>query len=81
MTRLLLADQADPAVRPSAWELTPRERDVLVCLRSSLTTEEIAASMFLSINTIKTHIRAIYRKLGVSGRREAVRSGVERGLV
>lgn len=81
VTRLLLADQAAPVVRPSAWELTPRERDVLVCLRSSLTTEEIAASMFLSINTIKTHMRAIYRKLGVAGRREAVRTGVERGLV
>ncbi|NHT19111.1 helix-turn-helix transcriptional regulator [Cellulomonas sp. IC4_254] len=61
--------------------MTPRERDVLACLRSSLTSEEIAGSLFLSINTVKTHMRAIYRKLGVDGRRAAVRTAVQRGLL
>jgi len=81
VTRLLVAEHEAPAPRASAWDLTPRERDVLACLRSSLTSEEIAGSLFLSINTVKTHMRAIYRKLGVDGRRAAVRTAVQRGLL
>ncbi|WP_146840488.1 helix-turn-helix transcriptional regulator, partial [Cellulomonas hominis] len=81
VARLLVAEEVAPAPRASAWDLTPRERDVLACLRSSLTSDEIAASLFLSINTVKTHMRAIYRKLGVDGRRAAVRVAVQRGLL
>lgn len=81
VARLLVAEHEAPAPRASAWELTPRERDVLACLRSSLTSDEIAGSLFLSINTVKTHMRAIYRKLGVDGRRAAVRVAVQRGLL
>ncbi|WP_240934606.1 LuxR C-terminal-related transcriptional regulator [Cellulomonas sp. IC4_254] len=81
VTRLLVAEHEAPTPRASAWDLTPRERDVLACLRSSLTSEEIAGSLFLSINTVKTHMRAIYRKLGVDGRRAAVRTAVQRGLL
>jgi LuxR family maltose regulon positive regulatory protein len=54
---------------------------VLACLRSQLTTEEIAESMFVSINTVKSHLRAIYRKFGVDGRRSAVREAAARGLL
>lgn len=81
VARLLVAEETAPAPRASAWDLTPRERDVLACLRSSLTSDEIAGSLFLSINTVKTHMRAIYRKLGVDGRRSAVRVAVQRGLL
>ncbi|WP_454051732.1 LuxR C-terminal-related transcriptional regulator [Cellulomonas sp. Marseille-Q8402] len=81
ITRLLVAEHDAPVPRASAWELTPRERDVLTCLRSSLTSDEIAGSLYLSINTVKTHMRAIYRKLGVDGRRAAVRVAVQRGLL
>ena len=81
VARLLVAEHDAPSPRASAWELTPRERDVLACLRSSLTSDEIAGSLFLSINTVKTHMRAIYRKLGVDGRRAAVRVAVQRGLL
>jgi len=52
--------------------LTERETEVLALLRGSLLTREIAAELGLSANTIKTHIRAIYRKLGVSTRATAV---------
>jgi LuxR family maltose regulon positive regulatory protein len=38
-----------------------------------LTTAEIAAELYVSISTVKTHQRALYRKLTVSGRRDAVR--------
>ncbi|MET1133843.1 MAG: LuxR C-terminal-related transcriptional regulator [Aeromicrobium sp.] len=38
-----------------------------------LTTEEIAAAMYISVNTVRTHVRNILRKLGVSRRNAAVR--------
>ncbi|MFE6994792.1 LuxR C-terminal-related transcriptional regulator [Microbacterium sp. NPDC057659] len=53
--------------------LSEREREVFSNLRSSRTMQEIADAMGVSINTVKTHQRAIYRKLGVASRREAVR--------
>lgn len=53
--------------------LTPREQEILHLLRTSMTTQEIAGELHLSLNTVKTHLRAIYRKLGVPNRRSAVR--------
>ncbi|CAM3248094.1 LuxR C-terminal-related transcriptional regulator [Nocardioides dubius] len=53
--------------------LTPREQEILHLLRTTMTTQEIAAELHLSLNTVKTHLRAIYRKLGVPNRRSAVR--------
>ncbi|QFZ19657.1 AAA family ATPase [Saccharothrix syringae] len=61
--------------------LTVRERDLLVELPSMRTAEEIANSMFVSVNTVKTHLRGIYRKLGVSQRRDAVVVARQRGLI
>ncbi len=52
--------------------LTERERAVLRLLTTSMSTTEIAAEMFVSVNTVKTHLAAIYRKLAASKRREAV---------
>lgn len=56
--------------------LSDRERDVFRQLHTSRTLSEIADELELSINTVKTHQRAIYRKLGVASRREAVHSTV-----
>lgn len=53
--------------------LSEREREVFAQLRTTRTMQEIATGLGVSINTIKTHQRAIYRKLGVASRREAVR--------
>ncbi|WP_244928084.1 LuxR family transcriptional regulator [Nocardioides sp. W7] len=53
--------------------LTTREREVLGHLSELLTTEEIAATMFVSVNTVRTHVRHILRKLAVTRRNEAVR--------
>ncbi|WP_460626054.1 LuxR C-terminal-related transcriptional regulator [Intrasporangium mesophilum] len=52
--------------------LTDRERDVLRLLPSRLTLREIASELFVSQNTLKFHLRVIYRKLGVNSRAEAV---------
>ncbi len=61
--------------------LTEREVTVLRYLQSMLSNEEIAAKLFVSVNTVKTHIRHIYRKLDVNQRRDAVRRGREARLL
>ena len=55
--------------------LTAKELEVLGHLSELLSTEEIAEAMFVSVNTVRTHVRAILRKLAVSRRNEAVRRG------
>jgi len=57
--------------------LTERETTVLRYLQSILSTGEIAAELCVSVNTVKTHVRNIYRKLAVSRRRDAVRRARE----
>jgi LuxR family maltose regulon positive regulatory protein len=51
--------------------LTDRERDVLRFLPSRLTVREIADELYVSVNTLKFHLKVIYRKLGVNSRGEA----------
>ncbi|HEY7263814.1 MAG TPA: LuxR C-terminal-related transcriptional regulator [Trebonia sp.] len=63
----------EQGVRVLAVQLTQREQSTLAYLATSMTTAEIAMEMYLSVNTVKTHLAAIYRKLGVPGRRDAVR--------
>ena len=50
--------------------LTPREADVLDQLRLGRSNGEIAATLSVSVETIRTHARSVFRKLGVKGRRE-----------
>jgi LuxR family maltose regulon positive regulatory protein len=61
--------------------LSTRERAVLKRLTSLRNLEEIATDLDVSINTIKSHVRAIYSKLGVSSRRTAVLAAHELGLL
>ncbi len=61
--------------------LTPAEARVLRELPSRLTVLDIATLQGVSDNTVKTHLRALYRKLGVSGRREAVEVARRHGLL
>jgi LuxR family maltose regulon positive regulatory protein len=60
---------------PSGTALTESELAVLRFLPSHMTNQEIAESLFLSINTIKTHLSSVYRKLGVTSRRQAIAQG------
>ncbi len=57
-----------------AEQLTERELAVLRYLPTQMSLREIAAELFVSLNTVKTHSGAIYRKLGVSDRKSAVQS-------
>lgn len=81
------ADRADATPVPEMSgrtelvdDLSPRERDVLRLLRSELSGPEIAAEMIVSLNTIRTHTKNIYMKLGVNNRRGAIRRADELGL-
>ena len=61
------------AAQPFAVDpLTQREQDVLRLLPTSLDVADMAALLYVSTNTLKTHLKAIYRKLGVNSRREAI---------
>jgi LuxR family maltose regulon positive regulatory protein len=61
--------------------LTDREMVVLSHMAHLQTNEEIADSLFVSVNTVKAHARAVYRKLAVSNRREAVNRARSLGLI
>ena len=71
------ADQPAQAAIP----LTNSELAVLRFLPSHMTNQEIAEALFLSINTVKTHLRSVYRKLGVTTRRQAISRGSQLGLL
>jgi LuxR family maltose regulon positive regulatory protein len=60
--------------------LSGRELDVLRLLRSELSGPEIARELIVSLNTVRTHTKTIYSKLGVNSRRAAVRRAHELGL-
>ncbi len=62
-------------------QLTDREVAVLRFLPTQMTLREIAAELFVSLNTVKTHSSAIYRKLGVSDRKAAVQAARTLGLL
>ena len=74
--------QSHPADLPHVDQaLSEKELEALRHLSALLTTEEIAAAMFISVNTVKTHIRSILRKLSVSKRNEAVRRARQLGII
>ncbi|MFF8595581.1 LuxR C-terminal-related transcriptional regulator [Streptomyces sp. NPDC015220] len=75
--------RSDPgaAAPPVVEALSGRERDVLRRLARAMSTEEIAADLFVSVNTVKTHLKSAYRKLGVNRRNDAVRRARELRLL
>lgn len=84
----VIISEAPPRSRPPAgldWPgrgegLTDREAEVLALLTQGKSNLEIAAVMFLSINTVKTYIRSAYRKIGVTTRAHAMLWGIEHGF-
>jgi LuxR family maltose regulon positive regulatory protein len=73
--------RAVPATTPLTDPLTDRELTVLRYLQSILSNVEIASELCLSVNTVKTHVRNIYRKLDATRRRDAVRRARELRLI
>ena len=88
VTSMLVTDQGSTRTRqPSLASaeqvlepLTDRETQVLELLALMCSTEEIAAELFVSANTVKTHLKGIFRKYGVNRRVDAVRRGRELGV-
>jgi len=76
-SRATAATRATPMMN----SLTSKEQEVLMYLAELLTTDEIAKTMFVSVNTVRSHVRSILRKLGASRRNEAVRRAWELGLL
>jgi LuxR family transcriptional regulator, maltose regulon positive regulatory protein len=64
-----------------AAALTDRELVVLRLLATTLSQPEIAHELYVSVNTVRTHIQGIYRKLGVASRQEAVATAREHQLL
>ena len=70
-----------PHVDGPVEELTQRELAVLRYLPSQLSQREIASELYVSLNTVKTHCKAVYRKLGVEGRQPAVQAARDHDLL
>jgi LuxR family maltose regulon positive regulatory protein len=82
--QLLGAPHAAPAAETGVVvfeALSKREMEVLEGMAAMLPTEEIAATLYVSVNTVKTHVRSILRKLSASRRNEAVRRARSLGLL
>jgi two-component system NarL family response regulator len=78
LPQAVAARLADRLVRPS---LTPRELDVLRLVSRGRTNKEMAAAMFISEETVKTHMKSLFQKLDVHDRAEAVAVSLQRGLI
>ena len=81
--RLAAAKRAvrGPATAVAGAELSARELTVLRLLGSGLSEREIGSELFLSFNTVHTHVKSVYRKLGVSSRAEALARAREQSLL
>jgi LuxR family maltose regulon positive regulatory protein len=75
------AERSSPVAAVLAEPLSDREQAILRYLPTMMSNQEIAGELFVSVNTVKTHLKAIYRKLDAAGRREAVQRGRELGLM
>jgi LuxR family maltose regulon positive regulatory protein len=69
--------QASSLVEP----LTPREREILQLVASGASNQEISRKLFITVNTVKTHITHIFGKLGVARRTQAASRARELGLI
>ena len=84
VTRRLIAEFAGRPERqenPRFADLTGREREVLIALARGLSNEELAETLFISENTVKTHVRRVLTKLDARDRVQAVVMAYEGGLM
>jgi DNA-binding NarL/FixJ family response regulator len=75
-----LAETDDPSTRDDRLELSERERQVLRCLMDGMAYKQVAERLDISIDTVRSHIRRIYRKLQVHSVAQAVSRALREGL-
>lgn len=73
--------QGGPAKREPGEQLTERELEILRLIASGAANKEIAGQLYISENTVKTHIANLFQKLGARDRTEAVTRALARGLI
>jgi len=75
--------ESPPAIPPwpALGELTVREGEILQAIADGRSNSEIAAALHLSLDTVKTHVKAILRKLNARNRTQAVVQALQAGLV
>lgn len=78
LPQTIAARLADRLIRP---QLTPREVDVLRLAARGRSNKEMAAAMFISEETVKSHMKSLFIKLGVHDRTQAVALAIQRGLL
>jgi DNA-binding CsgD family transcriptional regulator/N-acetylneuraminic acid mutarotase len=77
-----MSDQYEDLIeQPTNAELSERELEILTLLATGLSNKEIASQLFLSVNTVKVHLRNIFAKLGVQSRTEATVIAMQRGYI
>ncbi|CAN5236738.1 hypothetical protein BH18ACT5_BH18ACT5_13880 [soil metagenome] len=84
MTKRLIEAFAARAPAPNAAAiaaLTPREKEVLAGIGRGLSNSDLAEELFISDNTLKTHIKRVFLKIGARDRAQAVVVAYESGLV
>lgn len=81
VTRQVMTAVASGKTPQQEVGLSAREIEVLSCLARGLTTAQISSELFISENTVKTHVRHILEKLEASNRVEATRKAVQMGLI
>ncbi len=79
-SRVLKAVSSSHGIPPDV-ALSKREMDVLNCLAKGMTSAQIAKVLFISENTVKTHVRHILEKLEASNRAEAVSRAIQLGII
>jgi two-component system nitrate/nitrite response regulator NarL len=82
LSKKVTRDQASTYHSVNGWEpLTDREKEVLLLLSRGCTGKAIAAELYISPLTVRTHVRNLLSKLGVHSRLEAVSFGLRNGLI
>jgi DNA-binding NarL/FixJ family response regulator len=81
VTRQVLRAVNFDQTRVPDFGLSSREMEVLQCLAQGMTTAQISSDLFISDNTVKTHVRHILEKLEASNRAEAVSKAMQLGLI
>lgn len=66
---------------PSTEDLSPREREVLLCSAKGLSSKEVASKLFISERTVQTHLASVYDKLGARNKTEAMLIALKNGIL